>query len=1266
MRRWPPALVALGLAAAAARVSWAQQDCGASGTGDVYVGGLFDYRLTDHEHFTFAAELVNDKTDGFFDDLLPGLTLQATTRDSGCNVNQATTQAWQLAQAWGEPLHGIIGARCSSASMGVATLTRLTEVPQISARSTNPALSDTDAYSHFFRTCAPDDRQGPALQALVAGYGWSQVGIITTDLAYPIGVADEFVNGWSGTVAARCTIPLNGTGHILSNKLIGCFESITALPPLQRPRVILLSAHLVQVDQILAQAVVSEWQPDAIWLGTDSWTGMQLSNSVSYQLLGVRPAANTAADEHQDYLQRWQAAQQLAGEVPDEELCGYCAETVDAVVAMAMALTATYATGATTAESMSNIDNGTLVLPHLRSVSFDGVSGSIAFDEHGDRLSQKWEVMHIEASENMSWATSVLFDVFVPSQSAWFDGGSVPMDNYAGNCAVGSECVDSDSGAFCDTTQTGGECVDTVKKGQCAARDGDNGEFITLFDPVDVSCTNLDAGKYDCTSPASPVDSAPIENKVASLCAAYLPEVLLASDDQSTTMPMCCRANDMELNKWMEERWDQYGIQFGQCSNCLHMTKKLLCQVACDAGNYRFLTGGSTTMAFGIISGQDAGICSHFCNNVHMACRDVKWSDEIRYLHSESLSFCEEVLHLQVTPNGATWDGVEASTDSQRLCTPGSAADDIHCVGAGAHGALGVVSTLLCVFTIVAELLAERVTTMWVPGATVILCTGFLLGVFIKEVLAPFEDSHSGTHLFTDLVEFNTDIFGFLLLPVIIFSSSFNMEHHASVFFHLYIQRISLFAVLGTLIAISFTGGLIYLICHGMLSHEMSFPDAMMFGSLISAVDPVATLTAFASVGVDPRVYSMIYGESILNDAVAIVLFSVFKEVAGSENPFSSSYLAFTVSKNIVVLSVGSLMCGLIWGVLVTLLYKVYGVNPPPGNDEARREETSLFHSDEEKIERTKIEKTVCENPVGGGDVETEAADAEAGEEGNHGDEKEHRRHKAMADASVFFIASISSYYVAEALHFSGIISALICGIICNQFTVWNMSFEAREYARAFYIVLSEISDHLLMMWVGLLYYFSLEHFNVQFSLVALVLVVSSRALSVFSCGAIVGCTGDKLPMSTQIMMFGAGLRGAVALALVMQMPTSSAEEVASATLFVVFWTNIVLGGLTTPMVLWLKIPNEGNGTLDVSTFEFTEKEKKWLQRIDKVEERWAQRLLVNGTKTVKTLGNNAKGKSESKWHAKFHHHKRTTSVQQVAKELTTSVNSLADDQSSE
>ena len=200
------------------------------------------------------------------------------------------------------------------------------------------------------------------------------------------------------------------------------------------------------------------------------------------------------------------------------------------------------------------------------------------------------------------------------------------------------------------------------------------------------------------------------------------------------------------------------------------------------------------------------------------------------------------------------------------------------------------------------------------------------------------------------------------------------------------------------------------------------------------------------------------------------------------------------------------------------------------------------------------------------------------------------------------------------------------------------MSTDAREYARAFYVVLSEISDHLLMLWVGLLYYISLEHFTASFSLVALTLVVCSRALSVFTCGALVNCRSEsdnQLPMTTQIMMFSAGLRGAVALALVMQMPTSSSEEIASACLFVIFWTNIVLGGVTTPLVGWLKIPNEGDGSLDVSSFEFTEKEMEWLGDIDALEERLAKYFLVNGTDTNKSHSEGtARGRSDAAWKA--------------------------------
>ena len=58
-----------------------------------------------------------------------------------------------------------------------------------------------------------------------------------------------------------------------------------------------------------------------------------------------------------------------------------------------------------------------------------------------------------------------------------------------------------------------------------------------------------------------------------------------------------------------------------------------------------------------------------------------------------------------------------------------------------------------------------------------------------------------------------------------------------------------------------------------------------------------------------------------------------------------------------------------------------------------------------------------------------------------------------------------------------------------------------------------------------------------------------------------------KVDAKTQLMMVVSGLRGIVALALVMAMPSSSQEQIAAATMFVIFWTNIVLGGLTATLV---------------------------------------------------------------------------------------------------
>ena len=76
---------------------------------------------------------------------------------------------------------------------------------------------------------------------------------------------------------------------------------------------------------------------------------------------------------------------------------------------------------------------------------------------------------------------------------------------------------------------------------------------------------------------------------------------------------------------------------------------------------------------------------------------------------------------------------------------------------------------------------------------------------------------------------------------------------------------------------------------------SLSIGECLVFGSLISSTDPVTVLSLLPD-NVDRRLYMLIFGESALNDAVAVILYGFFTGVSDpTKRPTLSSLALATV-----------------------------------------------------------------------------------------------------------------------------------------------------------------------------------------------------------------------------------------------------------------------------------------------------------------------------------------------------------------------------------
>ncbi|KAK2718070.1 hypothetical protein QYM36_006759, partial [Artemia franciscana] len=161
-------------------------------------------------------------------------------------------------------------------------------------------------------------------------------------------------------------------------------------------------------------------------------------------------------------------------------------------------------------------------------------------------------------------------------------------------------------------------------------------------------------------------------------------------------------------------------------------------------------------------------------------------------------------------------------------------------------------------------------------------------------------------------------VFFIYMLPPIILDAGYFMPNR--LFFD-NLGTILLFAVIGTIWNVV-TIGLSLYGCGltGIYGFELPILDAFLFGSLISAVDPVAVLAVFEEVHVNEVLYIVVFGESLLNDAVTVVLYNMFDSYTamGIENIKYTDLLAGVAS--FFVVAIGGTIIGIIWGFLTAFV----------------------------------------------------------------------------------------------------------------------------------------------------------------------------------------------------------------------------------------------------------------------------------------------------------------------------------------------------------
>ncbi|XP_056142215.1 sodium/hydrogen exchanger 6a [Lampris incognitus] len=396
-------------------------------------------------------------------------------------------------------------------------------------------------------------------------------------------------------------------------------------------------------------------------------------------------------------------------------------------------------------------------------------------------------------------------------------------------------------------------------------------------------------------------------------------------------------------------------------------------------------------------------------------------------------------------------------------------------------------------------------------------------------------------------VTFDPEVFFNILLPPIIFHAGYSLKRRH---FFRNMGSILAYAFLGTVISCFIIGSLMYgcvmlMKQVGQLDGDFFFTDCLFFGAIVSATDPVTVLAIFNELQVDVDLYALLFGESVLNDAVAVVLSSsIVAYQPQGDNTHTFEVMAMLKSFGIFLgVFSGSFALGVATGVVTALVTKF-----------------------------TKL------------------------------------RDFQLLETALFFLMSWSTFLLAEACGFTGVVAVLFCGITQAHYTFNNLSPESQDRTKQLFELLNFLAENFIFSYMGLtLFTFQNHIFNPMFIVGAFLAVFLGRAANIYPLSLLLNLgRRNKIRSNFQHMMMFAGLRGAMTFALsIRDTATYARQMMFSTTLLVVFFTVWICGGGTTQMLscqhIRVGVDSDQDNSMSIgegSERRSTKQESAWLFRI--------------------------------------------------------------------